>query len=117
MELPGEDATAFENALYRLSLAKRFDYYFDVAAALPALPPSLDDYQHRTELAAWVYEHLMILPIPPTKHISAAFNEEAVKKPHRRSICISIANQLLRDDASMFDRTLFLKLSSPLEWD
>lgn len=114
---PGEDGTAFENALYRLSLSKRFEYYVDVATALPPLPASFDDYQHRTELSAWIYEYLMMLPMPPTKHISAACNEEAVKKLHRRSICTSIANQLLRDDVSMFDRALFLKLSSQLEWD
>lgn len=119
MKMPtsSDGATALENALYRLSLAKRFDHYLDVVDELPPLPTNISDYQHRTELAGLAYEHVIMMPIPPRKNILTACNEEAVKQPQRRLICTSIANQLLRDNASMFDRAAFMQLSRHLDWD
>ncbi len=119
MKMPtsSDDATALENALYRLSLAKQFDHYLDIVDELPPLPTDISDYQHRTELAALAYEHVIMMPIPPRKNILTACNEEAVKQPQRRLTCITIANQLLRDNASLFDRAAFMQLSRHLDWD
>jgi hypothetical protein len=113
----GEGSTAIENALYRLSLSKRFDHYTDVVGELPPVPANLDDYQHKTELAALAYEHVMRMPIPPRKNILAACNDGGVMQAQRRLICTSIANQLLRDNASLFDRAAFMQLSRHLDWD
>jgi hypothetical protein len=119
MQLPtsGMDTTAFDNALYRLSLAKRFDYYFDLGGELPTLPATLDDYQHRTVLDSYVYSYLAMAPLPPYRNVVAACADENLKNPNRRFTCSSIANQFLSDNASLIDRAIFLKLATNLDWN
>ncbi len=119
MKLPssGEDATAFENALHRLSLAKSFDFYLDVASELPPLPSALDDYQHQTQLESTLYYFQVISPFRPNRNITSACAGDYLKNPNRRFTCEAIAKQYLREDASLFDRAILLKLAANLGWD
>lgn len=119
MKLPkiGEDKTAFENALYRLSLAKKFDFYSDLGRELPPLPSALDDYAHRTELEAALGHFQMNLPFSPYQTILAACNGEALNSLNRRFVCEAITKQFLREEASLFDRATALKLARNLAWD
>jgi hypothetical protein len=119
MKLPslGEDGTAFENALYRLSLAKRFDFYFDLRRELPQLPSALDDYQHRIELDSMLYHFRLISPLPPNRNVISACTIAHLKNPNRRFTCEAIANQYLREDATLIDRAIFMKIAVDLEWD
>lgn len=119
MKLPkiGEDKTAFENALYRLSLAKKFDFYSDLGKELPPLPSGLDDYAHRTELEAALGHFQMNLPFSPYQTIHAACKGEALNNLNRRFVCDAITKQFLREDATLFDRAAALKLARNLAWD
>lgn len=119
MKLPkiGEDKTAFENALYRLSLAKKFDSYSDLGKELPPLPSALDDYAHRTELEATLWHFQMSLPFLPHQTILAACKGDALSNLNRRFVCEAITKQFLREEASLFDRATALKLARNLAWD
>lgn len=119
MKLPkiGEDKTAFENALYRLSLAKKFDFYSDLGRELPPLPSALDDYAHRTELEAALWHFQLSLPFLPYQTILAACKGDALNNLNRRFVCEAITKQFLREDASLFDRATALKLARNLAWD
>ncbi len=111
---PNHDQTAFENALYRLSQANKFDLYFDVGNELPALPSTLDDYQHRTELESLRAYFWDITPLPPHTNITKACSGEYLKNANRRSLCEKVANQYLRENAFLLDRAIFLKLAAQL---
>ena len=114
---PGEDATSFENALHRLSLAKRFELYFDVGSELPPLPSNIDDYDHRTQLEALRSYFWDISPLPPHRNIIPACAGDNLKSQNRRFTCELIANQYLRESAFLIDRAIFLKLAGNLTWD
>lgn len=119
MKLPqaGEEKTAFENALYRLSLAKKFDFYFDLSKELPPLPSALDDYAHRIELEAGLWHFQVSLPFLPYQTILAACKGDALNNLNRRFVCEAITKQFLREEASLFDRAAALKLARNLAWD
>lgn len=119
LKLPtsGEDGTAFENALYRLSLAKRFDFYFDLSSELPQLPLDLDVYQHRTELESMLFHFRLMSPLPTNQNVVSACSSDRLKNSNRRFTCEAIANQYLRENASLIDRAIFMKLAINLDWD
>lgn len=112
-----EEKTAFENALYRLSLAKKFDFYSDLSKELPPLPSALDDYAHRTELEALLLHFQVSLPFLPYQTILSACKEDALNNLNRRFVCEAITKQFLREEASLFDRATALKLAKNLAWD
>ena len=110
-------SASFDNALYRLSLAKRFDSYFDIDKHLPSPPSSVNNREFQRELEAVSFYYLMNLPIISYQNVVLACSGDALKNSNRRFVCEAIVKQYMREDASMIDYAYALKLANNLGQD